>query len=232
MGRPRRSVDKFGRQNSVNHALCHRTANASGTHPTARKTALLKQKARLSETPYGKLGRSERIRTSDPLLPKQVRYQAALRSDRGRGLTGVIPVCKRGSWSLMHLLLRSATLRNPGPVIAALWRAEKPREMCQVITTAARLHIAAHQRASPICPRGSAHEAHTPPPIVAALANQPRTIHRHWRRELPGTVQNSPGSISINCASWICSRKALPGSALRSPERSKKCRSWSSATSI
>ena len=29
------------------------------------------------------IGRSERIRTSDPLLPKQVRYQAALRSDRG-----------------------------------------------------------------------------------------------------------------------------------------------------
>ena len=29
---------------------------------------------------YGN-GRSERIRTSDPLLPKQVRYQAALRSD-------------------------------------------------------------------------------------------------------------------------------------------------------
>ena len=26
------------------------------------------------------IGRSERIRTSDPLLPKQVRYQAALRS--------------------------------------------------------------------------------------------------------------------------------------------------------
>ena len=164
MGRPRRSVDKFGRQNSVNHALCHRTANASGTHPTARKTALLKQKARLSETPYGKLGRSERIRTSDPLLPKQVRYQAALRSDRGRGLTGVIPVCKRGSSCLMHLLLRSATPRSAGLVIAALWRAEEPREMCRVITTAARLHIAAHQRASPICPRGSAHEAHTPPP--------------------------------------------------------------------
>ena len=29
------------------------------------------------------IGRSERIRTSDPLLPKQVRYQTALRSDRG-----------------------------------------------------------------------------------------------------------------------------------------------------
>jgi hypothetical protein len=33
------------------------------------------------------IGRSERIRTSDPLLPKQVRYQAALHSVRSwRGL--------------------------------------------------------------------------------------------------------------------------------------------------
>ncbi len=30
-----------------------------------------------------KNGRGERIRTSDPLLPKQVRYQAALRPDDG-----------------------------------------------------------------------------------------------------------------------------------------------------
>ncbi len=29
------------------------------------------------------IGRAERIRTSDPLLPKQVRYQAALQPDRG-----------------------------------------------------------------------------------------------------------------------------------------------------
>ena len=36
-------------------------------------------------------GRSERIRTSDPLLPKQVRYQAALRSDTGR----VIAECRK-----------------------------------------------------------------------------------------------------------------------------------------
>jgi hypothetical protein len=35
----------------------------------------------------GMTGRSERIRTSDPLLPKQVRYQTALRSDRGAGVT-------------------------------------------------------------------------------------------------------------------------------------------------
>ena len=34
-------------------------------------------------------GRSERIRTSDPLYPKQVRYQAAPRSDRGAVLDGV-----------------------------------------------------------------------------------------------------------------------------------------------
>lgn len=41
------------------------------------------KKAALSASFHGKSGRSERIRTSDPLLPKQVRYQAALRSDRG-----------------------------------------------------------------------------------------------------------------------------------------------------
>ena len=33
------------------------------------------------------IGRSERIRTSGPLLPKQVRYQAALHSDTGRVVT-------------------------------------------------------------------------------------------------------------------------------------------------
>ena len=32
------------------------------------------------------IGRSERIRTSDPLLPKQVRYQAALHSDCRAGI--------------------------------------------------------------------------------------------------------------------------------------------------
>ena len=32
-------------------------------------------------------GRGERIRTSDPLLPKQVRYQAALRPDCGDKLS-------------------------------------------------------------------------------------------------------------------------------------------------
>ena len=45
------------------------------------KLYALKDKAECRE-----IGRSERIRTSDPLLPKQVRYQTALRSDRGAGL--------------------------------------------------------------------------------------------------------------------------------------------------
>jgi hypothetical protein len=42
------------------------------------------------------IGRSERIRTSDPLLPKQVRYQTALRSDRGGGLPRPVMLCKGG----------------------------------------------------------------------------------------------------------------------------------------
>ena len=47
------------------------------------------------------IGRSERIRTSDPLLPKQVRYQTALRSDRGGGLARNGVVCK-GAWSIQR----------------------------------------------------------------------------------------------------------------------------------
>lgn len=38
--------------------------------------------ARLRDKLIEGLGRAERIRTSDPLLPKQVRYQAALQPDR------------------------------------------------------------------------------------------------------------------------------------------------------
>ncbi len=42
-------------------------------------------------------GRSERIRTSDPLLPKQVRYQTALRSDRGTPINPFDPPWQEGS---------------------------------------------------------------------------------------------------------------------------------------
>ena len=43
----------------------------------------------------GIFGRSERIRTSDPLLPKQVRYQAALHSDLAGGIVRAWLFCKR-----------------------------------------------------------------------------------------------------------------------------------------
>lgn len=52
--------------------------------PLLEATLVIKE-AELSAPNQGSSGRSERIRTSDPLLPKQVRYQAALRSDRRTG---------------------------------------------------------------------------------------------------------------------------------------------------
>jgi hypothetical protein len=48
------------------------------------------------------IGRSERIRTSDPLLPKQVRYQAALRSDRGVRVTDSVGDLQ-GPWGPIQL---------------------------------------------------------------------------------------------------------------------------------
>ena len=66
------------------------------------------------------IGRSERIRTSDPLLPKQVRYQAALRSDRERGLQGGGGLGKGGGAEILHELTRGgmarATVRTTGRV--------------------------------------------------------------------------------------------------------------------
>ena len=46
-----------------------------------KTTAVLKNKTAIEMQIKRKSGRSERIRTSDPLYPKQVRYQAAPRSD-------------------------------------------------------------------------------------------------------------------------------------------------------
>ena len=46
-----------------------------------------------------KSGRSERIRTSDPLLPKQMRYQTALRSDKKRNKKiGDFYILKAAGW--------------------------------------------------------------------------------------------------------------------------------------
>lgn len=60
-------------------------------------------------------GRSERIRTSDPLLPKQVRYQAALRSDRvGRELPNPEGICKRYSCGYLRVPAFRARCRIEG----------------------------------------------------------------------------------------------------------------------
>ena len=70
------------------------------------------------------IGRSERIRTSDPLLPKQVRYQAALRSDRGRR------VKRRGGE------LQGAAIRNLAQAHRVLWQS------VQAADRAGRIRIA------------------------------------------------------------------------------------------
>ena len=49
---------------------------------TRCKTAIRRSKNIFISVVYIKNGRSERIRTSDPLVPNEVRYQAALHSDR------------------------------------------------------------------------------------------------------------------------------------------------------
>ncbi len=65
---------------------------------------------------FEKIGRSERIRTSDPLVPNEVRYQAALHSDiailrrhcltsrraRGRAFASA-PLYSFPAWRLQHM---------------------------------------------------------------------------------------------------------------------------------
>ena len=70
--------------------VCADSANGSGSGPSClhgANQALSAHPAAANQTckrlvSFREFGRSERIRTSDPLLPKQVRYQTALRSDR------------------------------------------------------------------------------------------------------------------------------------------------------
>ncbi len=53
------------------------------------------QRGRASTTLRRKIGRSTRIRTLDPLVPNQVRYQAALHSDeilQAKAIEGVAPL--------------------------------------------------------------------------------------------------------------------------------------------
>ena len=77
------------------------------------------------------IGRSERIRTSDPLLPKQVRYQAALRSDptlqppghEGRRLETVHRPRARGRYSGHDQGLQGTSGRFLG---APAWPLQQP----------------------------------------------------------------------------------------------------------
>lgn len=59
--------------------------------------------ARLRDKLIEGLGRAERIRTSDPLLPKQVRYQAALQPDRDARVTELRAILQAGSARLQRL---------------------------------------------------------------------------------------------------------------------------------
>ena len=59
------------------------------TMPAVKPKALARNRSK--HLNKNKIGRAERIRTSDPLLPKQVRYQAAPLPDRAARIT-----CLRG----------------------------------------------------------------------------------------------------------------------------------------
>lgn len=54
-----------------------------GPPHTIPRTRKIFPRREITYSKAGESGRSERIRTSDPLYPKQVRYQAAPRSDCG-----------------------------------------------------------------------------------------------------------------------------------------------------
>ncbi|EAS50101.1 hypothetical protein SI859A1_01458 [Aurantimonas manganoxydans SI85-9A1] len=72
-------------------ATTTRNGTSSGAAPHTAADRPCPSRKSCCDVRWEKAGRSERIRTSDPLNPIQVRYQAALRSDcvtpRGRTLS-------------------------------------------------------------------------------------------------------------------------------------------------
>ena len=67
----------------IAHTRCRSAGNAkwyghARTYPGTKSKKGLQEK---SCNPFDPAGRSDRIRTYDPLIPNQMRYQAALRSD-------------------------------------------------------------------------------------------------------------------------------------------------------
>ncbi len=63
-------------------------------------------------------GRSERIRTSDPLIPNQVRYQAALRSDP---MTPLLKYIEKQNGDCIATALRGSKLKYRMPIIFTNW---------------------------------------------------------------------------------------------------------------
>ena len=124
------------------------------------------KKAGLSASYQEFHGRSERIRTSDPLLPKQVRYQAALRSDRegagspwGGGMQGGI--------------LRDSRRKQRQP------RAQQARR--------SRLPVPGECRVSPVRVAGASARF----PNAGSLPRQPRARSRRCNRLQRGAVTAS-----------------------------------------
>ena len=74
------------------------------------------------------IGRGERIRTSDPLLPKQVRYQAALRPDYDNGLPAkgsarMAQAAREAACCSLNRLVQSNRSCTPGEAPSG-WRQE------------------------------------------------------------------------------------------------------------
>ena len=59
------------------------------------------------------LGRSDRIRTYDPLVPNQMRYQTALRSDKPCILTFTGPSKVRWALFILFLVRQGGALKAP-----------------------------------------------------------------------------------------------------------------------
>ncbi len=115
-------------------------------------------------------GRSERIRTSDPLLPKQVRYQAALHSDPVGCLIWLSGVCNADF---------GARRGNAGPWLESLsrYRCRRPAER-------------AVQPPAPLI-RAASRSARRPPPQGMRLRGRRGGSRRsrHARRAATGEGQ-------------------------------------------
>ncbi len=66
---------------SLPHLLAMIPLSPTGSWEAAGPYIALRRTSHEEDVSLIKNGRGERIRTSDPLLPKQMRYQAALRPD-------------------------------------------------------------------------------------------------------------------------------------------------------